>query len=153
METVSELVKLAFVGTVAGLFSSFLGNWSFRHKKWWELRVDAYQSAIESLSDLVHYYGVRGRSWDSGGLSEDQEKKLRETIDEAMPKIRRLADTGSFLFSDEANITLRKFVEFDVGQLRDPDDYYGNLHQEANKCLEKLVSLSKVDLRIRTSWL
>lgn len=58
METVLEFLKLAFVGTVAGLFSSFLGNWSFRHKKWWELRVDAYQSAIESLSDLVHYYDV-----------------------------------------------------------------------------------------------
>lgn len=70
-----------------------------------------------------------------------------------MPKIRRLADTGSFLFSDDANNALRKFVEFDVGEISDPDDYYRPLHKEANKCLEKLVSLSKVDLRIRTSWL
>ena len=153
MEMLLELVKLAFVGVFAGLFSSFLGNWSFRHKKWWELRVDAYQSAIESLSDLVHYYDIHGETWDSGGVSDKKQEQLREIIDVAIPKIRKLADSGSFLFSDEANNALRRFVDFRVGEISDPDDYYRPLRGEANKCLKELVSLSKKDLRIRTSWL
>ena len=153
MDTVLELVKLAFVGIFAGLFSSYLGNWSFRHKKWWELRVDAYQSAIESLSDLVHYYDIHWKTWESGGVGEKQQEKLREVIDIAMPKIRKLADSGSFLFSDEANFALRKFVDFDVVEITDPDDYYGPFRAEANKCLKELVYLSKIDLRIRSSWL
>jgi len=153
VDTVLELVKLAFVGLFAGLFSSYLGNWSFRHKKWWELRVAAYQAAIESLSDVVHYYDVHWRTWDSGGVSEKHQEKLREIINVAMPKIRKLADSGSFLFSDEANIVLRKFVDFDPGKMSNPDDYYGPLREEANQCLKELVLLSKRDLRIRNAWL
>jgi len=153
MEMIFELIRLTSVGIVAGLFSSFLGNWSFRHKKWWELRVDAYQSAIESLSDLLHYYDIHAETWDVGGVSEKKQEQLREIIDVAMPKIRKLADSGSFLFSDEANIALRKFVDFQVGDITDPDDYYRPHRYEAAKCLKELVSLSKIDLRIRTLWL
>ena len=115
--------------------------------------MDAYQSAIESLSDLVHYYDIHWKTWESGGVGEKQQEKLREVIDIAMPKIRKLADSGSFLFSDEANFALRKFVDFDVVEITDPDDYYGPFRAEANKCLKELVYLSKIDLRIRSSWL
>ena len=58
MELTFELIKLAVVGLIAGLFSSIIANKDHRQRKWWELRVSAYQNAIESLSDLVYYYDV-----------------------------------------------------------------------------------------------
>jgi hypothetical protein len=148
-----ELIKLASVGIIAGLFASFMANRDFRHKKWWELRVAAYQNAIEALSDVVHYYDTHWKSWDSNSLSDEQKKQLNEMIREAKSKIRKLADTGSFLFSEDANSALRRFIDFKVGEIFDPDDYYGPLQIEASKCLNELVFLSKKDLRVRNVWL
>lgn len=37
-----ELLKLASVGVVAGLFSSIVANRDHRQRKWWELRITAY---------------------------------------------------------------------------------------------------------------
>ncbi len=148
-----ELIKLASVGIIAGVFASFIANRDFRHKKWWELRVVAYQNAIEALSDIVYYYDTHWKSWDSNSLSDEQKKLLNEMISEARPKIRKLADTGSFLFSEDANNALRTFIDFKVGEVFDPDDYYGPLRAEAKQCLDELVSLSKKDLRVRNVWL
>ena len=148
-----ELIKLASVGIIAGLFASFMANRDFRHKKWWELRVAAYQNAIEALSDIVHYYDTHWKTWDSNTLTDEQKQLLNVMISEARPKIRKLSDTGSFLFSDEANTALRTFIDFKVGEIYDPDDYYGPLQIEASKCLKELVLLSKKDLRVRNVWL
>jgi len=59
IDTTLELIKLASVGFIAGLFSSVIANRDHRQRKWWELRVSAYQNAIEALSDLVYYYDTR----------------------------------------------------------------------------------------------
>lgn len=56
MELAAELLKLGVVGLIAGIFSSWLANKDYRYRKWWELRVAAYQGAIEALSDIAHYY-------------------------------------------------------------------------------------------------
>ncbi|GAA66141.1 hypothetical protein [Pseudoalteromonas sp. BSi20429] len=148
-----ELIKLGSVGIIAGLFASFMANRDFRHKKWWELRVSAYQNAIEALSDIVHYYEVHKNTWDTNNLTDEQKQFLNVIIGEARPKIRKLADTGSFLFSEDANTALRAFIDFRVGEIIDPDDYYGPLKIEASKCLKKLVTLSKKDLKVRNVWL
>ena len=148
-----ELIKLGSVGIIAGLFASFMANRDFRHKKWWELRVAAYQKAIEALSDIVHYYETHKNTWETNSLTDEQKQLLNVMIGEARPKIRKLADTGSFLFSNDANIALRVFIDFRVSDIIDPDDYYGPLQIEARKCLEKLVTLSKKDLKVRNGWL
>ena len=148
-----EIIKLGSVGIISGLFASFLANRDFRHKKWWELRVAAYQNAIEALSDIVHYYDTHQKTWYSNTLTDEKKQFLNEIIGEARPKIRKLADTGSFLFSEEANTALRAFIDFNVDEIVDPDDYYVPLKTEASKCLEKLVTLSKKDLKIRSAWL
>ncbi len=131
-----ELIKLGLVGIIAGLFASFIANRDFRHKKWWELRVAAYQNAIEALSDIVHYYETHKNTWDTNGLTDEQKQLLSLMIGEARPKVRKLADTGSFLFSEDANLALREFIDFKVGEIIDPDDYYGPLKIEASKCLK-----------------
>ena len=56
IEPLLELLKLSIVGLIAGLFASFIQNRDHRQRKWWEMRVQAYQNAIEALSDLAYYY-------------------------------------------------------------------------------------------------
>ncbi|MFO0962669.1 MAG: hypothetical protein U0625_07140 [Phycisphaerales bacterium] len=152
MDIALELLKLGLVGLVAGLFSSFLANRDHRHRKWWELRVSAYRDAIEALSDLVHFYErhytaeIRRRE-----ISAELSAQLDAFWEQSSPRIRRLADTGAFLFSERANTALRDFMRVD-----DADCYVehldNNLHK-AKRCLAELVDCSRVDLRLKPSLL
>ena len=147
-----ELLKLAVVGLIAGLFSSVLANRDYRQRKWWELRVSAYQNAIEALSDLVYYYD---KHFNAEIEYRELPKEFKETLDayweQAFPKVRKFADSGAFLFSEEANAALR-------GLMKDDDDqsyieHLDNNLAKARKCLTRLVECSKVDLKLRPSWL
>lgn len=46
-----ELAKMGGTGLVAGLFTAWVTMRDHRDKKWWELRVTAYQIVIDALSD------------------------------------------------------------------------------------------------------
>ncbi len=146
-----ELFKLAVVGLIAGLFSSTLANRDHRGRKWWEMRVAAYQGAIEALSDLVYYYDKRYASEANyRELSSETEEKLKLLFQKSFPKIRRLTDTGAFLFSDQAQAALKDFVN------QDESDFYlemlENYRAKAKACLEKLVNYSKEDLSLTSKW-
>lgn len=151
-DTVLELLKLASVGLIAGLFSSAVANRDYRQRKWWELRVSAYQNAIEALSDFVYFYDkhynaeIRYRE-----LPTKLEEKLDTYWEQAFPKIRKFADSGAFLFSEEANAALRELMEED-----NPQSYIEHLDTnlaKARKCLATLVECSKIDLKLKPSWL
>lgn len=154
MEMVFEILKLGSVGLIAGLFSSYLANRDYRGRKWWELRVGAYQSAIESLSDLIYYYD---RQYDveigQRELSEESKKKLDEYWESGFHKIRKSADIGAFLFSPGAHAALGEFMNLND----DPNDsYFEHLDSRltgAKKCLAKIVECSKTDLKLKPSLL
>lgn len=152
MEAVLELLKLASVGLIAGLFSSMLANRDYRQRKWWELRVAAYQNAIEALSDLVYYYEKHYTAEiESRELSKEFQEQLGKYWEQAFPKIRKFADSGAFLFSAEANAALREFMEDEHA-----DTYFEHLDNNlarAKKCLPRLVECSKVDLNLKPGWL
>lgn len=142
-----ELIKLSAVGLIAGLFSSFIANRDHRNRKWWEMRVSAYQNAIEALSDLAYYYDRHmNAEIESRELSQEFSVKLAAFKDQAFPKVRKYADSGAFLFSERANAALRKFVEDDYAQ-----SYFDHLDTNLDKaktCLKELVECSKVDLKL-----
>lgn len=152
IDSALELLKLASVGLVAGLFSSILANRDYRQRKWWEMRVSAYQNAIEALSDLVYYYDknfnaeIKYRE-----LPEAFKKKLDAYWEQSFPKVRKYADSGAFLFSEEANAALRELMTDD-----DEPSYVEHLDNnlaKARKCLNRLVECSKVDLKLKPSLL
>lgn len=146
-----EILKLATVGIVAGLFSSFLANRDYRQRKWWELRVSAYQNAIEALSDLVYYYNNHyTATTEYRELSPEVESKLNAYAEQAFPKVRKFADSGAFLFSDEANAALREMMADDNSQSY--VEHLDNNLFKAKICLTKLVECSKVDLKLKPSW-
>ena len=152
IDTALELLKLASVGLVAGLFSSVIANRDYRQRKWWELRVGAYQNAIEALSDLVYYYDKHyNAEIEYRELSKDFKEKLDTYWEQSFPKVRKYADSGAFLFSDEANAALQELMTDD-----DEPSYVEHLDNrlaKARKCLNRLVECSKVDLKLRSSLL
>ena len=150
-EGIYELFKLATVGLVAGLFSSYIANRDHRHRKYWELRVTAYQNAIEALSDLVYYYERHfAAAIEHRDLDKQFEEKLSQYWDQSFPKIRKYADSGAFLFSDEANTALREFMA-DESYQSYIEDLDGEL-AKARICLNKLVECSKKDLKLKRRW-
>lgn len=151
-DTLLELLKLVSVGVIAGVFSSALANRDHRQRKWWEVRVTAYQSVIEALSDLVYYYDKHyNAAIEYRDLSEELEKKLSDYWEQSFPRARKAADSGAFLFSDKANAALREFM-----QDENTDWYIEHLDitlSKAKKCLTTLVECSKVDLKLKPSRL
>lgn len=150
IDTALEILKLAVVGLVAGLFSSVLANRDHRQRKWWELRVSAYQNAIEALSDLVYYYDKHfNAEIEYRELPEEFKKKLDAYWEQSFPKVRKFADSGAFLFSEEANAALRELMKDD-----DEQSYVEHLDNnlaKARTCLNRLVECSKIDLKLKPS--
>lgn len=147
MDVVAEILKLAIVGLIAGFFSSWLANRDHRRRRWWELRVDAYQNAIGALSDLLYYYDKHyDAEISSYTFPEDFKEKLEQHWQDAQPKIRKLADSGAFLFSDRANAALREFMKDEHADIF--IEHVDNKLGQAKRCLSELVECSKKDLKL-----
>lgn len=148
MDFAIDLIRLGFVGLIAGLFSSALANKDHRHRKWWELRVAAYQNAIEALSDLIHCYEKYLKAEiESRDLPIEYEEKLDSNREQAYQKIRKFADSGAFLFSDKANSALRKFI--DGGEHQSYFEHLEDNYLKAKESLSQLIECSKIDLKIK----
>jgi hypothetical protein len=145
-----ELLKLSVVGLIAGLFSSFLANRDFRNRKWWELKVSTYQEAIEALSDLSYFY-ERNFNSEIGiiNLSDENRQKLESYWEPAFRKVRKLADSGSFLFSEKVNLSLIEFISAENEKSYTYFEHLINRSESSKKCLVELIACAKDDLRIR----
>jgi len=154
MDNIVELLKLGSVGIISGLFSAYIATRRHRNKKWWELRVAAYQSVIEALSDLTHYYGRKYKAEiEHRELSDEYEAELRKFWDESYHKIRKAADSGVFLFSKDVNIALKEFMDL---KNENHDTYFEHLDSNlavAEKCLKTVVISANKDLRLSDGWL
>jgi len=152
MDLLYELLKLGGVGLIAGLFTSSVANKDHRHRKWWELRVSAYQAAIEALSDIVYYFDKHLTAMiEARDLDDEYKSKIDAFMDAAGPKVRRLADSGAFLFSDRANAALKEFIKDEQYQ-----SYFEHLDgslAKAKTCLDELVACSKEDLKLNDGFL
>jgi hypothetical protein len=149
-----DIARLAATGLVAGAFTAFVATKDHRFKKWWELRVGAYQTVIEALSDLVYAYDIRYRAEiEYRTLPEERKMELSSTVQQAYARVRKAADAGAFLFSDQANSALQLFrAEWE----KDYDMYVDHLdavQAAAKRCLQEIVGQSKVDLRLQATFM
>jgi hypothetical protein len=148
IDVILEVVKLGVVGLIAGLFSSVIANRDHRQRKWWEMRVGAYQNAIDALSDIVYYYDKHySAAIEYRELSADLSAMLDAHWEQSFPKVRKYADTGAFLFSEKANIALREFMKAD----NEPtyEEHLDNTLHKARICLKQLIECSKEDLKLK----
>jgi hypothetical protein len=152
MEMLYEIIKLLFVGLLAGFSSSYFALSRYKHEKWWEMRVTAYKDCIEELSDLSAKYGYELDKWfeTSTGL-QGNSSLVRKSVSGDENKVRKLRDMGAFLFSKEAEDALTTYVEtnIDWDHVADPEDIYGPLSHASRKCLDQFVAISIKDLGIK----
>ncbi len=154
MDTIVELLKLGLVGLIAGMFSAYMTNRGHRNKKWWELRVAAYQSVIGALSDLTHYYDTRYKAEiEYRDLSEEHEIELRKFWNDSYHKVRKAADSGVFLFSEEVNLALKEFIDLKNQNHLTYFEHLDSYSDVADKCLKTVVSSANSDLRVKDTWL
>ena len=103
------------------------------------------------MSDLIYCYDARfNAAVQSREIHKEFDDRLTAHVREAYPKIRRFADSGAFLFSDEANAALKEFMADDGS-----DHYVEALDTnlaKAKKCLATLIECSKIDLRLKRDW-
>ena len=151
MDAIAELFKLIGVGLMSGLFSSWIANKDHRQRKWWELRVLAYQNAIEALSDVIYFYECHmAAEVESREISDEASELLSKKCSESFSKIRKYADSGAFLFSDNVSESLKRFIE-----PYDAINYFDHLDTNlflVKKCLKEIVECSKVDLALKSDW-
>ena len=154
METFIELLKLCSVGIVSGLFSAYIALRVYRNRKWWELRVEAYKTLIEALSDLNHYYDKKYFAETEGRkLSEKNENELGKLWDDSYHKVRKAADSGSFLFSINVNLELKKFMDLEKEDHQTYFEYIDSYSAVTEKCLKAIVASANSDLKIKDTWL
>jgi len=141
---------MAGAGLIAGLFAAFMGSRDHRYKKWWELRVAAYQLAIDALSDMAYAYEVRYQAAIEGReLAEARNTELGTLTVQAFTRVRKAADTGAFLFSSEANAALdliRQEWETDHPTWQ---EHLDAMQFTSRLCLTRIVALSKRDLKLQ----
>lgn len=149
METVIQFLQLAFVGVVSGLFSAILAQRGHQQKRWWDLRVSAYQDLIYALSDLCYYYREHHTAHlEQREITVEFRSKLSSAWNDGYPKVRRAADAGAFLFSSEVARALKAFRDADGTSY---DSYFEDIDQNfsaAEKCLAAVVEASKKDLQL-----
>lgn len=149
MNSLLELLKLALVGIVSGLFSYYLSNRKHMTEKWWELRVTAYQKAITALSDLHHCFKSYSNSEIAHNeISEERKLELKLLWGNGYHEVRKAADAGAFLFSIEAEAALKTFIKGDHVRYDTYFEYLEGRCVDAKVCLDALVSCSKLDLRL-----
>jgi hypothetical protein len=154
METFIEILKLGSVGIIAGLFSAYVATRGHRNKKWWELRVSAYQSVIEALSDVTYYYDRKYKAEiENRELSKESEAELDKFWDDSYHKIRKAADNGVFLFSEEVNKALKEFINLKNEDYHTYIEAVDNNLAVAEKCLKTIVLSANKDLRVKDTWL
>lgn len=111
----------------------------------------AYKNAIESLAELVYYYDTHyNAEIESRELPIEFEEKLKANWEQAYPKIRKYADSGAFLFSEEANAALAKLLRKEHAETF--FEHIDNELAKVRECLRQLVECSKTDLKVKRCW-
>lgn len=149
-----SIVKLVAIGVISGLISGLISAcfaiYVYRNQKWWELRVAAYQSLIEALSNIKHCCDSEMK--DLIGFEELTEPKQLDLVrlwGENYYKVRNSAYSGIFLFTEEVNQVLREFVDIqDKQKAQDSQQCIINSTDVIKKCLETVVSSANKELRL-----
>ena len=154
MDTIPEILKLAAVGLISGLFSAFVANRTHRTKRWWELRVAAYQDLINALSDVSFYYEKKySAAIEHRELSDEYEAEIGKFWDQSYHKIRKAADSGVFFFTPDVNEALKEFSPLSYEDHLTYEEHLEAYLNVAQKCLATTVESANRVLRVKDGWL
>ncbi len=149
----------ALVTMLTGICIAIVSSWvtvqlslrKFRIEKWWERKADAYANVIEVLHNSQEF-SVQHLEADEEGreISADRDAELRAKSKAAYAEIRRVANTGAFLLSDQAMVRLARLrKEEDEGSnTNDWIEYLEGDWKATSTCLDEIIEIAKKDLKV-----
>lgn len=139
---------------LTGIFIAVVSSWvtvqlslrKFRIEKWWERKADAYASVIEALHNSKEFSEQHLRAGESGReLSKDMDAELRVQAKAASKEIRRVADIGAFLLSDQTMGRMARLRK-EEDKASDTTDWFVYLEGEwkaVSTCLDDIIAIAK----------
>jgi hypothetical protein len=160
----SQVATQFAISLVASILTALITVWlslrRFYAEKWWERKLDAYTAIIEALHRLAYPFNeftddVVG---EVGGISEERKAEVLKRFAETFADLRRQADVGRLVISDEALHHLDDLVSL-LGRI-DPEEI-GDSQRRVTleirsiyECLNQVQRIAKEDLRLaRGNWL
>jgi len=130
----------------------------FYFEKWWERKAEAYNRIFEALHHLKNHVDHELAFIDiEPPVRLEGEKVLKELIEKmksATGEIRKQADIGAFVISEEAvralhtlQTELDEAVTKEIKITRDLPKHYNLRLSAVNKCLESMRHIAEKDLK------
>ena len=149
----------ALITALTGILIAVVSSWvtvqlslrKFRIEKWWERKADAYASVIEALHNSKEFSEQHLRAGERGReISEDRDAELRVQAKAGSEEIRRVADIGAFLLSDQAMVRMAQLQkeEDEASDTMDWFEYLEGDYQAVSTCLDDIIAIAKADLKV-----
>lgn len=121
----------------------------FYSEKWWERKAEAYGSIIEALHHMKNYADIHiDYAMRNAEVPEDQKTELAANFKRAHAEVRKRADVGTFVISEQA-VKALQLLEKGLDESRDANDWYAHLDSEygaVKKCLVSVREIARRDL-------
>ena len=147
------LLIQAMVALVIAVFTAWLtvrlSLRRFRQERMWDRKAAAYERAIEALHNAKRFSSEHLDAYYKGKELEDEKAdNLRKLSREARDEIRRAAEIGSFILSDQALGIIKTYENeiADTKELTMWQDYLDHDYGVTDKCLKQFIVEAKRDL-------
>ena len=151
-----RLVGSLIVGVAIATVSAYLAvRWSlkrFATEKLWERKSDAYTSILGTLHEMKRYPDrymdreIKGRE-----ISEDEKNVLWDEYKKAHSAVRKQADIGTLIISQEA-VEALSLLEKELEAAASANSIFEHVDTQLyalNKCLNDVRKAALTDLRIK----
>lgn len=139
-------------GVLVALVTTRLSLRRFYSERWWERKLQAYSTILESLYDMRRYSEEAVEAFESGcELSDDRRTELHVQYRRGRSEIDKASAIGAFVISGEASRYLAQ-LQRDLGAASHEESWYNHLDSEGaalQKCIEAIKECAKRDLRIQ----
>jgi len=163
---IGKIARDALIGVVSGVGSAYVtlhfALKRFYFEKWWERKAEAYSSILDALHHLKnhveHELAFLRVEPSLRPAGEEVLSQLTEKMISATAEIRKRADIGSFVISEEAVSAMRtlqteldRITGFSEGQqatITDLPEHFRLRLSAVNKCLDSMRDIAKNDLKL-----
>jgi hypothetical protein len=127
----------------------------FYFEKWWERKAEAYSSILEALHHLKNHadHELASDKVVEPSLRPKLEKvleELKEKMTDGIAEIRKRADIGAFVISEEAVSALHALLN-ELGEAvkspKSSNEYFNLVLSAVNRCLDSMRYIAKNDLK------
>ncbi|MFM5846841.1 hypothetical protein [Aeromonas veronii] len=148
---IPQLLIQCVISVGAAFIAAWFANIRFRNERWWERKANAYTSLIEALHNM---------KWPSAEhidaeiehreLNYEHSGKLWAEFNEARRNTWRIAETSSFLISQDVLTAVQK-MEHKLSSARNARTWFEHLDDQwkaIDDCIVEIKIIGKKELKI-----